>query len=530
MDKERGVHREAVGALERRIAAARAAAEEEVRRVTEDVNARLLQARDAMAALRQAADAASQRAESATQENERLQRQLRTAQADVAEKEGLVASLRADIDRLTREKSAEITAASEREQDLRSHYGAQITALSGELAALRLEAQAARDGERAAASQASSASNEVRVKDTMLADQNETIRGLKASLSSARADWEERERELRDVVSSLQGQLEEAQRHCDALAVARDEAVAEADRATSAAASARKVAAKLEGMVADLRAGAAGADDLRRELAAKETALSFVEREVAQIKEGYDRRIAAAQQAAADARTRAEAAEKAAADKGAQVDAQAARLAALQQQLAAAEEEGRKHHAAATTAEARAAATEGEMRVLLRELDACKARAKQQARAMAALALQSVGEDVDEGTGSGTGTGSGGQTGWALLHHFGAAQAANTSGADSPHRATPVHAPVSGGATSAKGTTGGSLGVPVYMAPSSLSPLVSSSAAGSLSTLNTAVPAKGIALPSTGSAASSTGRVLPATATATGTPSASASLATSAGL
>jgi chromosome segregation ATPase len=221
--------------------------------------------------------------------------------------------------------------------------------------------------------------NEVRVKEVQMADANESIRRLRRDLASARDDAAAGAAGHAEIIAELRAQLNDASAARDGERAAREDEAQRLADAEAQAHSARLVAAQLEAAMRELRADSATTEDrLRLQVAEKEAALGFVDKEIAQLRGAYEGRSSAAT-AERDAAVRraselelALAAEKEAREAARAAVAEAAR-AEVSRARAAAE-------ALAGDARAKVASVEAEMRVLLKELDRARASAAEEKR------------------------------------------------------------------------------------------------------------------------------------------------------
>jgi hypothetical protein len=392
VETERRRAQAAVSAAESRLQAARAAAEEEVRRVASDASARLSAAREALEAQGARFAALTSALGDARVEVTDSARKLTSAASTIAEGEGRIARLREEVTRLEGERHAALSTGFEREAGRLGEATARADAAEG-------AARAAREAAEVARLSLSSLTTQLRVKEALLTDQADSMRKLKREVGSLREEGAAAEAGWREAVADLQAQLEDARASLEGAYASRDEALAAAARCTTLAEGAQAVQAQLEAAVAGLREEAAAGEEARRALAGREAALAYVGREVAGLRAAYEGKLAgvvaerdgAAREAegaraqAETARAEAAAAREAAAAAAAAVDA--ARTSAMERDVAC------------RAALARVSAGEQELRVLLGQLDAARRAAGEKTRRMAAL----VAALVEEGEGGGGG-------------------------------------------------------------------------------------------------------------------------------
>lgn len=377
LQSERDRASTAVQAAEQRLLAARSAAEDEVRRVTQDANARLGAARDALEQHAAKHAATSKALSDARTEVGDLQRRLAAAHVDIVDKDKRLAGLRDDLAAAERERNAAVAGAT-------SSLTSRITELVSRIDDAEANARTWRGEAESAQASLSHTRNEVKVKEVQMADAQETIRKLKREMAASREEAASGEAGYKQAVAELRAQLDDIMARIEAAYQARDDALEQAAASDAAASGARKVSAQLEGVVRELRSEAGAVEGLRKQLSEKEAALSFIEREVAGVKATFDARVAAltgerdaALRSAHEAKAQLQPLQEAGLAARSAAEAARAEVSRLADALAAAQQSS---HAA----RARVAGVESEMRVLLQELDATRARASDQARRMAA--------------------------------------------------------------------------------------------------------------------------------------------------
>jgi hypothetical protein len=382
-ERERAM--QAIGAAEERLTSARAAAEDEVRRVTREANVRLASARSAIDqhALKQSG--VHKTISEMKAEMEDVKAKLIFAQNDAAESKRLSQTLKDALKASEAKCSLCITEAESNSKMRAIEYSKSLESLEGTLKSTLYD----RDELR---SEKERLINEVRVKEVQLTDTMETIRKLKRELETLKEETHANDAGLEDAIADLKAQLEDIQSARDAEHLEWEEERAASSTANQRASdfeeqaqAARRVAAQLENVLREVRLEAASMEEkLKKQIAEKEATLSFVDKEVSQLKKAFD-------------------------DKNAHVVIEKDKALALVEETKKAllkEEERNKMleqlraesiaEAEATAADAvkvketseiqidharrRVAAVEAEMRVVLRELDAAKAQGAEQSK------------------------------------------------------------------------------------------------------------------------------------------------------
>lgn len=377
--KERAKSSQAVAALEEALNLAKAAAEEEMLRLSEEAGNKLTLARQALvAANSKAKDAAASEA-NAVSKLESLQRQHDTLRHEHRLLEERCKALRGAVDKAEADRVEALAGLSQREGDRISTIQKQVDDQLGQLRHAQEEASVKAAECSSLQRQLQQLHSDLRVKDAMLEDKNETIRSLKRNLLAKSEDFAAAERGLQDAVADLTREVNGLQRQNEVLAAAREEALNESQRAQAEATACRKVASHLETLVQQLRSESGATEELRQQLAAKEAALAFVEREMTGIKQAYDNRCATI------IREKEEALAALAKERAAELEATKRELStshreaatALEKEIASLRASLQSSEKAKAELAAKVSSTEAEMRVLLSQLDAVKQRQKQ---------------------------------------------------------------------------------------------------------------------------------------------------------
>lgn len=368
----------AISAAEERLSSARAAAEEEVMRMSVDVNGRLQAAREALTqhGLRYAA--LSKAMGEAQVEIADLRRQVGSSAAGLVERDARIVRLREELSRLEADRMAVQAGQASRES-------ARINELLSKLDAGDATLRSVRDELHTCRAALSSSQAEVRVKEAILADQGETIKKYKREIASTKEQAEAAERGYKEAIGELRVQLEDCRASLDHALAAREEAIGEAERATSLASGATAMQEQLEAVLKQVRAESTASEELRRSLAAKESALTYIEGELLSLKGAYEGKVAAAGREKEEAVAAWQGEKKRVQGLTQEVEELKVKLASTSAALEHSMSALHQARAQSGRAEARCAAQEEEMAVLLRELDAARAASEERARRVASL-------------------------------------------------------------------------------------------------------------------------------------------------
>lgn len=383
-ERERAM--QAISAAEERLSSARSAAEDEVRRVTREANVRLASARSAIDQHAVKQSGVHKTISEMKAEMEDVKSRLVAAQNDANESKRLSQTLK---DALKASESKHTLFVGEAEVALKAKVHDHVLALEALESSLK-SAIYDRDELR---SERERLVNEVRVKEVQMTDAMDSIRKLKRELETLKEETQAYDAGLEDAIADLKAQLEDVQASREAEHQEWEEERAASStanqRATDSeeqAQASRRVTVQLETLVRELRLDAAATEEkLKKQVADKEAMLSFVEKEVSQLKKAFDDKNAAlaserdkalaAAEEAGQALIKAEETnktlEQSRSDSLAAAEAAAAEAAIKAKAVSDAQiEHARK----------RVAAVEAEMRVVLRELDVAKAQGAEQSK------------------------------------------------------------------------------------------------------------------------------------------------------
>ena len=383
-ERERAM--QAISAAEERLSSARSAAEDEVRRVTREANVRLASARSAIDQHAVKQSGVHKTISEMKAEMEDVKSRLVAAQNDANESKRLSQTLK---DALKASESKHTLFVGEAEVALKAKVHDHVLALEALESSLK-SAIYDRDELR---SERERLVNEVRVKEVQMTDAMDSIRKLKRELETLKEETQANDAGLEDAIADLKAQLEDVQASREAEHQEWEEERAASStanqRATDSeeqAQASRRVTVQLETLVRELRLDAAATEEkLKKQVADKEAMLSFVEKEVSQLKKAFDDKNAAlaserdkalaAAEEAGQALIKAEETnktlEQSRSDSLAAAEAAAAEAAVKAKAVSDAQiEHARK----------RVAAVEAEMRVVLRELDVAKAQGAEQSK------------------------------------------------------------------------------------------------------------------------------------------------------
>jgi hypothetical protein len=371
-------HERAVAAIrssEERLANVRVAAEDEIRRVTKEANARLSAAREALEAHSTRHAHLSHALAEARAEVAALQQRLAAVAADATGERIACASLREQVAKSDAALAEAVSTARAAAALSSAEQMSRLDQAEEALSTARAEGDILRSAQERLG-------NEVRVKEVQMADANESIRRLRRELAAARDDAAASAAGYAEAIADLRAQLDDAGAARDGERAEREDEAQRLADAEAHAHSSRLVAAQLEAAMRELRADSAATEDrLRQQVAEKEAALGFVDKEIAQLRSAYEGRSAAAN-ADRDAALRraselelALAAEKKEREAEREATGAAARAEAAHARTAA--------EAVAVEARAKVASVEAEMRVLLKELDRARASAADEKRRIA---------------------------------------------------------------------------------------------------------------------------------------------------
>ena len=371
-------HERAVAAIrssEERLANVRVAAEDEIRRVTKEANARLSAAREALEAHSTRHAHLSHALAEARAEVAALQQRLAAVAADATGERMACASLREQVAKSDAALAEAVSAARAAAALSSAEQMSRLDQAEEALSTARAEGDILRSAQERLG-------NEVRVKEVQMADANESIRRLRRELAAARDDAAASAAGYAEAIADLRAQLDDAGAARDGERAEREDEAQRLADAEAHAHSSRLVAAQLEAAMRELRADSAATEDrLRQQVAEKEAALGFVDKEIAQLRSAYEGRSAAAN-ADRDAALRrvselelALAAEKKEREAEREATGAAARAETAHARAAA--------EAVAVEARAKVASVEAEMRVLLKELDRARASAADEKRRIA---------------------------------------------------------------------------------------------------------------------------------------------------
>ena len=284
IEAERQRAMSAIQAAEERLVAARNAAEEEVRRVTTDANSRLTGAREALENHASKHATLSKSLNDSKTEVADLSRRLAAAQVDIVEKDRRIVSLRDDLTVMERERNIAISSA-------QTSMSNKISELINRIDTAEANARASKAETESLQLSLQSTRNEVRIKEVQLNDANETIKKLRKDINKIREENISSENGYKQAIDELRQQLEDITNRYEQLNQEQNDLLHRVEIAETSATASRKTVTQLEGVVRELQNDANSAEVLRRSLTEKETALSFIEREVAQVKTSFEQRL-----------------------------------------------------------------------------------------------------------------------------------------------------------------------------------------------------------------------------------------------
>jgi chromosome segregation ATPase len=383
-ERERAM--QAISAAEERLSSARAAAEDEVRRVTREANTRLASARTAIDQHAVKQSGVHKTISEMKSEMENVKLKLISSQNEATEANRLSQTLK---DALKASEAKYSLLVGETETALKGKVHDHTLALEAVESSLK-SAIHDRDELRV---EKERLVNEVRVKEVQLTDAMDTIRKLKRELETLKEESHANDAGLEDAIADLKAQLEDVQAAREAEQLEWEEERANSSTANQRASdseeqaqAARRVAVQLENVVRELRLEAASTEEkLKKQIADKEATLSFVEREVAQLKKAFDDKNAALMSERDQALAAAEEVRRALqkAEEENKILEQSCKESVAAVEAAAAEAAVNAKAASDAQidhARKRVAAVEAEMRVVLRELDAARAQGAEQSK------------------------------------------------------------------------------------------------------------------------------------------------------